>query len=155
MKSVRLKSEVLTFDIKINSKVIELQREIISAQDKVLSNQREQDLLLAKIQELEKEFTRFKDWNIEKESYVLKEIASGVFAYIEKNYDGSFQSASKLCTNCFEQQAKSIFQYESLGELLMCPRCNSMIAGIKYLNVPRVGYISDNVMHHSIIFYKE
>jgi len=119
----------------INSKVIELQREIISAQDKVLSSQREQDLLIAKIQELEKECTRLKDWSVEKEDYLLKEIASGVFAYIEKNYEGSLQSANKLCANCFEQRTKSILQYESLGKLLMCPRCSSMIAGIKYLNV--------------------
>lgn len=119
----------------INTKVIEFQNEIMSAQDKVRSSQREQDLLLEKIQELEKECKQLKDWNIEKEHYEIKEISSGVFAFIEKNYEGSLQSARKLCTTCFEQRTKSILQYESLGKLLTCPRCSSMIAGIKYLDV--------------------
>lgn len=117
----------------INSKVIELQGEIISAQDKVLSSQKEQNLLLEKIQELETECTHLKDWNVEKGLYELKEVASGVFAYIEKNYKGPLQSANKLCVNCFDQRTKSILQHESLANLLMCPRCAWMITVEKYL----------------------
>jgi len=123
----------------LNNKVIELQQAIISAQEKVLSSQREQDLLLTKIQELEKECKRLNDWSAEKERYELKEIASGVFAYIEKNHEGSLQSAHKLCATCFEQRTKSILQHESLPiqlghDLLTCQHCKSMLTVQKYLD---------------------
>jgi len=122
----------------LNSKVIELQQTIISAQQQILSGQTEQSSLSAKIQELERECIRLQEWSTERENYDLKEIASGVFARIEKNFLGSFQSAHKLCTTCFEKGKKSILQQQSveIGRKLSitCHCCNSTIVFRHYID---------------------
>ena len=87
----------------INSKVIELQQAIISAQQQVLSGQSEQATLAEKIQALENECTRLKDWTVERTRYTRREIGEGVFAYVANDQAGTLQSAHKLCCNCFDK----------------------------------------------------
>jgi len=83
---------------------------IIDAQNKIISARNEHSLMASKIQELEKECVRLKDWSAEKKNYVLKQIAPGVFAYIEKGTVTSFSDAHKLCCNCFGKTIKSTLQ---------------------------------------------
>ena len=94
----------------INSKVIELQQAIISAQQQVLSGQSEQATLAEKIQALENECTRLKDWTVERTRYTRREIGEGVFAYVANDQAGTLQSAHKLCCNCFDKAIKSTLQ---------------------------------------------
>lgn len=94
----------------LNSKVIELQQVIISAQQQVLSGQGEQTTLAAKIQELENECVRLKDWSAERARYTRREIGEGVFAYVANDAVSTLQSAHKLCCNCFDKAIQSTLQ---------------------------------------------
>ena len=107
-----------------SSKVIELQQVIIAAQQQVLSGQSEQTTLAAKVQELEKECVRLKDWSAEKQRYARREVGQGVFAYVQNGFVGNLQSAHKLCCNCFDKTIPATLQ-ESREPLrmigLVCP----------------------------------
>ena len=98
----------------INSKVVELQNVIMAAQEKVFAAQEQKSLLTTKIQELEKECMRLKDWSAEKEKYSCKNIAPGVFAYIRNDFHGEFQNAHKLCCNCFDGSKKYTLQQSEI-----------------------------------------
>jgi len=112
-------------ETQINSKVIELQQLIMNAQEQVFSAQSEKAALASKIEELEKECLRLKDWSAEKSRYSRRQIANGVFAYVENEGMYEFQSAHKLCCNCFDKSVKSTLQQESITEgrllSLVCP----------------------------------
>ena len=83
---------------------------IIDAQSKIISSQNEQSALATQIDKLEKECMRLKNWEAEMERYARKEIAPGVFAYIEKSFVGQLQNAHKYCCNCFDNYNKSTLQ---------------------------------------------
>lgn len=88
----------------------ELNKQIIEAYDIIFAGKEHISSLIAKIAELEKECIRLKDWSTEKEQYERREIALGNFAYIDKKHTGSFESAHKLCCNCFDQTIPSTLQ---------------------------------------------
>jgi hypothetical protein len=112
----------------LNPKVIEFQQAMIEANTRVLSVQQEYLSMTTDVQKLKDENVRLKDWSAEKEKYALREIASGVFAQIEKDFVGNLQSAQKLCCNCFEQGIKSLLQQSSLGSIVLtCPRCKTQL----------------------------
>lgn len=92
------------------SDIAQLQSHIIQANSLIISAQNEHSSLTAKIQELEQECMRLKDWSAEKEHYSRQQIAHGVFAYIEKKFVGRFGAAHKLCCNCFDKTIKSTLQ---------------------------------------------
>lgn len=116
------------------SKILEV---LIAVQKDALSMQEKHSLLTTKIQELEKECDRLKDWQTEKERYELKEIAPGVFARIEKGLVGNLQSAHKFCATCFEQNFKAPLQQEKIDVgrklSLTCHRCKSKVIFDSYL----------------------
>ena len=116
------------------SKILEV---LIAVQTDALSMQEKHSLLTTKIQELEKECDRLKDWQAEKERYKLKEIAPGLFARIEKGLVGNLQSAHKFCATCFEQNSKALLQQEKIKVgrrlSLTCHRCKSKVIFDSYL----------------------
>ena len=111
--------------------VAEVNTKLMQANAVALASQEKQSALATKVQELEKECMRLKDWGQEKERYELKEIASGLFARIEKGFVGSLQSAHKLCANCFEQNSKAILQQQNIDVgrklSLTCHRCKAVV----------------------------
>ena len=110
----------------VNSKMIELQGAIIIAQQQAIGIQQGYSALEAKTRELEAECMRLKDWSSEKEKYTAREIASGVFAYVENGVVDDFEQAHKYCSNCFDQGQKSLlqkFRGEKGGIGVKCPRC--------------------------------
>lgn len=109
----------------LNSKVIELQQVIISAQQQVLSGQGEQTTLAAKIQELENECVRLKDWSAERARYTRREIGEGVFAYVANNSVCTLQSAHKLCCNCFDKAIPSTLQQSSEPQRMLGLTCQN------------------------------
>lgn len=120
----------------LNSKVIELQQAIISAQQQVLSGQGEQTALAAKVHELEKECVRLKDWSAEKQRYTRREIGQGVFAYVENGFVGNLQSAHKLCCSCFDKTIQSTLQESREPQRmigLVCPNGCPTIVFTHYL----------------------
>jgi hypothetical protein len=101
--------ELRDFD-KLTTATIELKGHLVQTYDHIISEKERVLTLQAKISELEKECIRLKDWSTEKEQYTRKQIANGVFAYIENNFKGDFQGAHKLCCNCFNKTVKSTLQ---------------------------------------------
>lgn len=106
----------------------QLQGHIIQANSHILSEQAAHTLLTTKIQELEKEIMRLKDWSAEKEHYSKREISNGIFAYIENSFMGELEHAHKLCCHCFDKTIKSTLQQRDMfvpkqGRIrsLICP----------------------------------
>ena len=119
--------------------VSDVNAKLISAQNAFVASEERNSLLSKRIRELEEEITHLRYWGVERERYELKEVSNGVFAYIEKDFVGSFQSAHKLCANCFDQGNKTTLQHEDLPvqighNLLNCPRCKAMLSIQKYLS---------------------
>jgi hypothetical protein len=110
---------------KLQEAMIQFNSAIIDAQSKIMSSQKEQSVMSAKINELEQECMRLKNWDTERQQYSRKEIGSGNFAYVENNFVGKLQNAHKLCCNCFEKYTKSTLQQVNIpvGRLvsLVCP----------------------------------
>jgi hypothetical protein len=95
---------------KLQEAVIQFNSIIIDAQSKIISSQNEQSALTEKINQLEQECMRLKNWETERQKYSRKEIANGVFAYIENDFTGKLQNAHKYCCNCFDNFKKSTLQ---------------------------------------------
>ena len=76
---------------------------------------------------LEAQLKGFEDWEAQKRSYKLEEIAAGVFAYSYEAEGESSEPAHKICAHCYESRFKSILQNHT-GEAtimaLLCPNCN-------------------------------
>ena len=95
---------------KFNPKIIEFQQILLQANAHALALQNEHTSLIGRVGELEKERLRLKDWSAEKENYAVKQIGEGVFAYVEKQFVGEYESAQKLCVHCFQQGTKALLQ---------------------------------------------
>jgi hypothetical protein len=111
---------------KLSAQIGELQQAIIAAQVHAIAIAEKNFALSNRVQELESECKRLTDWSVEAQNYEVKEISTGVFAYLAKGDATSLQSAQKLCPNCFAKRAKSLLQqsnddYRSVG--LTCPAC--------------------------------
>lgn len=100
----------------------ELQGHIIQANSNIISEQQSHSLLTTKIDELEKEIVRLKNWDAEREKYTRREIAPGVFAYVENAAVGSLESSHKYCCNCFDDYKKSTLNqsHEGRNNILSC-----------------------------------
>jgi hypothetical protein len=126
----------------MNGKVIELQRAILEAQQQAMAVQNDYFTVETKARELEAECMRLKDWSSEKENYSIREIASGTFAYVHKDFMGNFQSAHKYCCTCFECGKKSMLQQTSemlSGIGIGCPSCDFKAVFHRYFN-PNPGH---------------
>ncbi len=95
---------------KLQEAVMQFNSAIIDAQSKIISSQHEQSALSTKIDELEKECMRLKNWEAKREKYTRKEIAAGVFAYIDNNFVGKIENTHKYCCNCFDNYKESTLQ---------------------------------------------
>ena len=120
---------------KRNSLLIEFQQAIIQANSITATEQARNSSLVARNQELEAECVRLKDWQAEASKYELVQISTGVFACLQKQRVGVFQSIEKLCCNCFNQGIKSPLQ-QSIEEMrrkgLNCHRCKSKMVFNSY-----------------------
>lgn len=112
-----------------NSKLKEITGAIIEANGRIIESQKIQSVLSTEINELKQECMRLKNWDAnEKNRYVRKQIALGVFAYVAHDFIGNFQDAHKYCCNCFDKTIKSTLQQsvKPIGgykrvEALVCP----------------------------------
>ena len=101
----------------VQSKAIELQQIILSAQSSALAAQSEQFSLLNKISELEKEVARVKAWEEQKQRYALVSPWQGAVTYALKKASSNAEPPHWICANCYEDGRKSI-----LNDLLKIPK---------------------------------
>jgi hypothetical protein len=113
----------------IQSKVIELQGQILAAHQSALAAQDAQAALSQRVRDIEQEVTDLKAWGAEKQKYELAPVGPGSFAYTLKPDAGSTEPSHSLCPNCYQDGHKSILQAQarSLKKVLHCPRCKEDI----------------------------
>src|SRR5688572_26827954 len=92
----------------IQSKVIELQGTILSAQSAALAANTEYFAQLELIQRLEKEIADLEAWDEERQEYRLADVAPGVYAYVPQPGTSAASVPHWLCSNCFEHRKKSL-----------------------------------------------
>jgi hypothetical protein len=107
-----------------NAAIIELQEEILSAQQA-------QSALAEQVRNLEKEAVDLKTWHQdEKKKYYLKSVARGSFAYARKEGMEPPEPPHWLCTKCYENGKKSILQYHHANysdHIYRCSICGEEI----------------------------
>lgn len=87
----------------VNGAVIDIQRHVLEAQQALSAS-------LQRIDELEKEVVRLKDWSAEKQRYQLKRFFPGSVAYVLKAGMEEGEAPHRLCPDCFHRGNKSFFQ---------------------------------------------
>lgn len=95
----------------VREKAIELQSQIISIQNIALNARAQEEALIAKVRDLEKQIAQMKEWGAEKQAYTLTPVASGAFAYTRKPDAQPAEPPHWLCAKCFGNSHKSILQY--------------------------------------------
>lgn len=101
--------------VAINEAKIGLQSAILEAQAGLLAAQETETANLRRIDQLEQDIVRLKDWSAERQNYNLVNIDRGAFAYMPKPGMENSQPAHWLCANCFEQGHKSLLQFKGQG----------------------------------------
>ncbi len=133
----------LSSEVEIKSKSSELLNIIVGLQEQILSMQSKHGELLQSKNELEKQLVNIESWEKEKAQYELKEICPGVFVYASKQDNNSTQPSHWLCTNCYNNEKKSILQYDSFvsdGTHYLCPNCKNEICKTSKKNTSLTDY---------------
>ncbi len=123
----------LSSEVELKSKSSELLSVIVGLQEQILSMQSKYSELLQSKDELQKQLGNIESWEKEKAQYELKEICPGVFVYAPKQDNNSAQPSHWLCTNCYNNEKKSILQFnrfDSDGTHYLCPNCKDKICDI-------------------------
>jgi hypothetical protein len=94
----------------IQTKVFELTREIMSAQACAMQAQLAEATLLNRVRELEAEKSKLETWNTEKQRYELREVSTGVFAYVMKPGMVQGQPSHMLYANCYDSGSRATLQ---------------------------------------------
>lgn len=118
--------------VKFGEAVIQLQAQIITAQQGALAGQTREGELLDEIRGLKAQVSEAAGWEAEKKRYALEELPPGVFAYALKPDMANGEPPHKLCQTCFHNGKKSVLQVseQQLGQhTLHCQPCD------KYLTV--------------------
>ncbi len=122
----------LKIDAEVTAKAIELQGVIADAFAKLITAQTDQATALRRIDQLEAEIRRLKDWAAEKERYELHELTPGGFTYRVKPAMQGSEPAHDLCPNCYQDNIKSILQYSGAAKwhkTYTCQRCKTVVMG--------------------------
>jgi hypothetical protein len=83
---------------------------VIELQEKILTAQHAQSLLVEQVSQLEKEVARLKDWEADKKRYELTELAPGVVSFSIKETMRSGEPFHRICANCCANGKKSYLQ---------------------------------------------
>ena len=112
------------------SELSDLTNAVIAAQNMTLESQAKAAALIAEKSELEKEVVSLKAWEREAQRYELKEVASGMFAHAIKEALRGSEPFHQICSHCYQDNIKSIFQLQSHGrreDMYLCHRCKQTI----------------------------
>lgn len=121
----------------IVEKMADVHAKLMQANAVALSAQEKQAGIAAELQDLRTEVTRLKDWSAEASNFEVREVAQGVFVMLPVTHVGKYQSAQKLCVNCFNQGNKSLLQQQhiEIGRQLslICHRCKANVIFRHYI----------------------
>lgn len=99
----------------VNSKALELQRQILAAHEGALAAQDAKALLHKRVAELEAEVMRFETWETEKQRYELHKLPPGILIYRTKLGMEGAEPAHEICANCYQKRVKSLLHIVSSG----------------------------------------
>lgn len=91
-------------------KVIELNNHILAAQHSAMAARDESAALIARVGELEKEVTRLKDWEADKQRYQLTDIGRGAVALALKKGMSNGEPPHYICADCAASGKKGYLQ---------------------------------------------
>lgn len=117
----------LSSEVERNLAVVEIQRLVLDGNANLMAAQQSHAEALKRIDDLEKEILRLKDWSAEKQNYQLKSIDPSGFAYMPKSGMENGEPRHWLCTNCYQNSEKSILQMKgTIGQFAVyhCNRCS-------------------------------
>lgn len=86
--------------------------------------------LLERLGELERENRQLREFEVDRENYVLETLAPNSSAYTYKTDVQAEQPKRYLCAHCFERKEKSILQFErheAYTDVLKCHQCGSAV----------------------------
>lgn len=113
--------------VQINEVKLNLQSLILEAQQSLFVAQEEQAQATKKIEKLEQEIARFKDWEVEKRRYQLEDTGQGSLAYRLKSEALTDEPVHWICPSCYQNGKKSILKHETLAvgrtDTLVCHPC--------------------------------
>jgi hypothetical protein len=111
----------------INEAVIEIQRHVMETQQARSCVDREYAAALKRIDTLEQEIVRLKDWSAEKQRYELADTGQGSFAYRLKEGVDPPEPGHWICPHCYQKGDKSLLKHEHLAvgraDTLVCHPC--------------------------------
>jgi hypothetical protein len=96
----------------LQTKVIELQGVILSAQSSAITAQTDQFSLLERVRDLETKMAQLEAWEAEKQRYKLTDYGGGTFAYELKPEAAGSEPMHRLCATCYQQGHKAILQFD-------------------------------------------
>lgn len=112
----------------LQTKVFDLTREILNAQQSALSAQASQNQLMDEVRALKGSLASYENWSNEEKRYALKDFGDNTYAYELKDDCKSSEPTHRLCPTCFQKRSKSILQFRghtmSNQEIYNCPPCN-------------------------------
>jgi cell division protein FtsB len=131
----------------VQSKAIELNQQIIDAQQQIFATNAVQTALVEKIRTLEGQVTRMKDWDAQKQRYKLAAPFPGCMVYALQKSMNTGETAHYLCASCFQKGESSILQgiEDRTGvrnAAYQCPVCKSL-AFTAWANVTAPQYFED------------
>ncbi|CAA0128951.1 Uncharacterised protein [Starkeya nomas] len=87
-------------------------------------------LLRDRFADLERENAQLREFEIDRENYVLEAIGPHSTAYVRKTAGASNEAHPHLCAHCFDRKEKSILQFEkhdARTDVLKCHACGSTV----------------------------
>jgi hypothetical protein len=123
---------------RLQTKILDLTKEIMSAQSCALATQSAQLELLQTKRGLEDELAKLKAWNMEKYRYELQNVGSGAIAYVLKQSMRGTEPIHWICANCF-QIGKKRFLNESHSDMhFVYHKCQECASKIRIRKAPQV-----------------
>jgi hypothetical protein len=114
------------------TKSIELQRQILAAQESALAANERHTALLEQIKLLEAEIAHLKKWEAEKSAYNMKNLGSGSFAYMSSQASEARAADHWLCVKCFDEGKRGVLQNQGRTKdgnhsIYGCPICKNTL----------------------------
>lgn len=93
---------------------------------KLIASQQRELAQVQKIRELENRITQYMDWAEEKQTYVLVKVGRALVYQRKPDFAVAGEPEHYLCTNCYEENRKSIIQFQPMLRKNMCPACDTV-----------------------------
>ncbi len=115
--------------VKFGNAVVELQTQILAAQQAAFSAQERETAMAEEIRDLKTRVADLETWDAEKQRYELTDFGSGTFAYLLKPNMSSGEPEHRLCAACYQKGHKSILQFRhqtaTRQDKYACPVCKT------------------------------